>query len=377
MYNIVADENIPHLEQYFSQLGNITRVDGRSLTSQQLADADILLVRSVTPVNQELLCNAAVKFVGTATIGIDHLDVDYLNREGIAWANAPGCNANSVVDYIFSCFSTIDGLWQRLFAGASVGIIGRGNVGGCLQRRLQSLAINSKAYDPFLVEGEGLTHQLHDVLQSDVICMHTPLTKNGDYPSYHMLGANDLSQLKQGAVLINAGRGAAIDNLALLDCLESRKDIYCVLDVWEGEPVINKALLPYIDIATPHIAGYSYDGKVLGTQMIYQACCQALAIEADQLAAVGSNYELDLAGGDDDQIFSHAIKSVYDVMGDDQRFRQAMQQADGAVAQGLAFDSLRKHYPERREFSCYNIKRTTDTSTRLLGRLKAAGFHLE
>ena len=376
MFKIVADENIPHVENYFGSLGQIKQVNGRQLKPEQLQDADVLLVRSVTKVDEALLSQAAIKFVGTATIGIDHLDVNFLEQQGIAWANAPGCNADSVVDYIYSCFASIEGLWQRLFNGASVGIVGRGNVGGRLQQRLQALGVTTLAYDPLLEPTPLLSHDLNAVLNCDVVCMHTPLTKTGNYPSYHMLAKCQLEKLKHGAVLINAGRGAAIDNLALQQYLQQRPDVTCVLDVWEGEPVIAKGLLPFIHLATPHIAGYSFDGKVRGTQMIYQACCEALAIKPAVHGDGSEKLSLELVeSGDDLSSFSAAIQAVYDVKADDRRFRLAMNASNTAVEQAEAFDGLRKYYPERREFSCYQVL-SDSHSHRLNQWLAATGFQL-
>ncbi|MFD2312088.1 4-phosphoerythronate dehydrogenase, partial [Microbulbifer halophilus] len=267
---IVADENIPALEDYFGDLleggGRLERVNGRTLGRDQLARADILLVRSVTPVNEDLLADTPVRFVGSCTIGTDHLDTAWLDRQGIAWSAAPGCNANSVVEYVFCALAALAIDWR----GRSFGIVGCGNVGGLLQRRLRELEIPCAVYDPWLPDNPDAA-DLQTVLQQDVICLHAPLVKDGPHPSLHMVGAEQLAHIKDGAVLISAGRGAVVDNAALLELLQKRKRFSTVLDVWENEPAIDTRLLELVDIGTPHIAGYSMDGKLAGTRMIRDA----------------------------------------------------------------------------------------------------------
>tara|TARA_R110000868_G_scaffold364037_1_gene626524 strand:+ start:59555 stop:60703 length:1149 start_codon:yes stop_codon:yes gene_type:complete len=376
---IVADENIPYADEYFSHMGTIQKVKGRSLCAEQVANADIVLVRSVSQVDEALLKNSPVKFVGTATIGVDHLDTAYLERQHIAWANAPACNAHSVVDYVFSCFSQFDGLWQKLLADSCVGIIGLGNVGSRLQQRLTALGVSTKAYDPLLSDPSGdALYPLAEVLACDVICMHAPLTTSGPYPSRHMIGLAELQQLNPDALLINAGRGAVIDNQQLFAFLQQRPEQRVVLDVWENEPQIELALLPFINIATPHIAGYSLDGKRLGTAMVYQACCQALGVapqslsQSQALMPITIPAQLSAVAG-----LSHAIKQVYDVSGDDARFREAMNSASGdALLAAKRFDDLRKNYPERREFSCYHIANSEQLNPQLQRCLLASGFTL-
>ncbi|MGK0440440.1 MAG: erythronate-4-phosphate dehydrogenase [Pseudohongiellaceae bacterium] len=376
MLTIVADENIPLLDQFFSDIGSITRVNGRSMFAEQVVDADILLVRSVTHVNEALLANSTVRFVGTATIGIDHLDTDYLETKGIVWANAPGCNANSVVDYVFSCFCQVDNLWQQLFDNFTVGIIGLGNVGSCLQDRLNRLNIATKGYDPLLPESNLNTHDLSSVMSCDVLCLHAPLTKTGSYPSFHMIAESELALLKPGAVLVSAGRGAVIDNGALEVFLEGRPDVITMLDVWEGEPNIAMGLLPQVKIATPHIAGYSLDGKTLGTNMIYQACCDSLKLVSAEKIKGDQYFEIEVPESlSAVEAFCFTMAHVYDVSTDDQCFRESMLAADD-MQRAKRFDELRKFYPERREFSRYIITNSQCLPAQLNDWLKAAGFHL-
>jgi erythronate-4-phosphate dehydrogenase len=375
-YSIVADENIPGLETGFAALGSVTRVNGRLLQRQQLEGADILLVRSVTRVNRELLEGSSIRFVGSATIGTDHLDTDYLDAQGIAWANAPGSNANSVVEYVLSAFARVDGLLEKLLAGGTVGIVGMGNVGSSLYHRLDAMGIQCLAYDPLLPTGSfPILSELDRVLAADAVCLHAPLTRGGKYPSFHLLGQLELQQLKEGALLLNAGRGPVIDNAALSVCLDMRPDLTVILDVWEHEPAIDLELLSKVFLATPHIAGYSLDGKLAGTQMIYQACCLALGQPetfTTQGAELTQLIELDASGI---EALQRVIFASYDIAEDDQAMRKALVAVDGEQG-AAAFDALRKHYPVRREFSHYRVASSDSLAPALKAYLRALGFVL-
>ena len=373
MLKIVADENIPELFRYFSSLGAITTVAGRDLCASDVIDADILLVRSVTRVDASLLAGSAVRFVATATIGIDHLDIDYLNSRGITWVNAPGCNADSVVDYVFSNFSRISNLWERLFSGVRVGIVGYGNVGSRLYERLRCLGINSIVYDPLLNQAPQMMSSLAAVLNCEVVCLHAPLTTKGKYPSQYMIGAQELIAMKPDAVLISAGRGAVVDNQALKGHLLRKGQFHASLDVWEGEPVIDQELLDLISIATPHIAGYSWDGKVAGTRMIYEACSDFLQASRVDVGGDAPLLEICLLSSGVIEGLNEAILAVYDVKSDDVRLREALAScAEGGC--GKAFDRLRKNYPKRREFTCIKIKNSNELSEPLRCLLSAVGF---
>ena len=349
---IVIDENIPLAEAFFSPLAEVVRMPGRTLSAADVRDADALIVRSVTPVNEALLAGSKVKFVGTCTIGTDHLDVAYFNQQGIAYSSAPGCNANSVVEYIFSALSALNVDWR----GKSVGIVGCGNVGGHLHRRLLALGVDCRCYDPFLSHADNADLcSLDEVLASNIVCLHTPLTLSGPHPTRHLIGMAQLQQLTSGALLLNAGRGDVIDNNALLNFMQQRKDVQVVLDVWEGEPNINTSLLRLVDLATPHIAGYSFDGKVAGTEMIFQAFCSHFGIDATICAAdlvAADLTPLELSVSTDFELMRQAVLAAYDIRCDDARMREQLQNLPAhELRQG--FDTLRKNYPKRREFHCF------------------------
>lgn len=237
--SILADENIPALEPLFGPLGQLRRLPGRTLSADDVADADILLVRSVTRVGPDLLAGSSVRFVGTATIGTDHLDIPWLEEAGIHWCNAPGCNADSVVDHVLSALWHLAAERGRDPLDFCVGVVGAGNVGGRLLRRLEALGMRTLVCDPPRAEQEGEAGfvSLEQVLQeADLVALHTPLTDSGDHATWHLLQEDNLPLLKPGAILLNAGRGAVIDNGALLRLMERRDDLTLVLDVWEEEP---------------------------------------------------------------------------------------------------------------------------------------------
>lgn len=368
---IVADENIPLVDEFFHDLGEVVRLPGRQMRYEDVKDADALLVRSVTQVNAALLADTPVSFVGTCTIGVDHLDAAFLKSQGIRYASAPGCNANSVVEYVYAalCHLNVDWLSRK------VGIIGCGNVGGLLHRRLRAQGVDCYCYDPFLtVEQNADLSTLEEVLACDIISMHTPLTTGGAHPSFHLIGAAELAQIKSGAVLLNCGRGPVIDNQALLKHLHTREDLQVVLDVWEPEPEISQPLLARVALGTPHIAGYSYDGKLKGTEMIYQALCQhvnALPTKSvSDLVQPLQDNRLQVPALSSWDAVKYMIPRIYDIAADDRRLRElSAQSARGAVSFANGFDLLRKHYPVRREFHNYQVVAQQDD-----GWLSTLGF---
>ena len=346
MIKVLADENIPLAQELFGQLGQLQVKAGRDIHAHDLLGVDALIVRSVTKVNGDLFRYSQPRFVGSCTIGQDHLDTRYLEREGIAYASAPGCNALSVVQYVISVLARLKRLEPRRY---EVGIIGCGNIGRVLLKVLTRLGFSCCYYDPFLTDDDPASVSLDELMKRDIVCMHTPLTTTGPYPSYHMLNAERLAALKPGALLINAGRGAAIDSAALKTHLQTRPALQVALDVWENEPNIDVELMGLVDIATPHIAGYSYEGKINGSLMIYQQLAHHLGIEAKDInntvemvkrASLGERVKLPVRSVEE------AIFASYDVREDDKKLRD----------QGVAhFDALRKNYPRRREFSHYAL----------------------
>ncbi|NNA08016.1 4-phosphoerythronate dehydrogenase PdxB [Pseudomonas lundensis] len=351
---IVADENIPLIEEFFASFGEIRRLPGRQITRADVHDADVLLVRSVTRVDRELLEGSAVKFVGTCTIGTDHLALDDFEHAGIQWASAPGCNARGVVDYVLGSLLTLADIEGADLAQRTYGVIGAGEVGGRLVRVLRDLGWKVQVCDPLRQAAEGGDYvSLEQIIeQCDVISLHTPLSKSGDFATWHLLDEARLNRLKPGTWLINASRGPVVDNAALRNVLNAREDLQAVLDVWEGEPQVDVELADLCVLATPHIAGYSLDGKQRGTAQIYQALCAFLGQTpqvqlADLLPAPWlAKVELS-ANSDQAWALAMVCRGVYDPRRDDADFRRTL---TGPVdQQKQAFDGLRKHYPVRRE----------------------------
>lgn len=353
--HIVADENIPALEM-FDALGHVTRVPGRHMTSAQVAKADVLLVRSVTKVNAELLADSNVKFVGTATIGIDHLDTDFLNQQGIEWSSAPGCNANSVAEYVLSALCYFFPMGFDALIGKKAGIIGFGNVGKLVASKLRMLGMQVEAYDPLLNRAVYLPLQgLERVFDCDVLCIHAPLTEHGRFPSFHMITSRHWDHLRRDACLISAGRGGVIADTEIASLLVKRPDVRTAIDVWEHEPSINWDLAQAVNLATPHIAGYSYDGKVEGTRMIFQAMLMHFGRKYTHARRqTEARAVIDLKGVPSNMHIHYAIQCVYNIVADSERFKALL--ASPLEERSLLFDKLRKEYPIRRECSHYLLE---------------------
>ncbi|MBA2929086.1 4-phosphoerythronate dehydrogenase PdxB [Pseudomonas sivasensis] len=358
---IVADENIPLLDAFFQGFGEIRRVPGRSLDRATVEQADVLLVRSVTNVNRALLEGSKVRFVGTCTIGTDHLDLDYFKQTGIQWSSAPGCNARGVVDYVLGSLQTLAEIEGADLNQRTYGIVGAGEVGGRLVKVLKGLGWNVLVCDPprQIAEGGDYVSLAQIIEQCDVISLHTPLTKSGNGSTWHLFDRQRLEQLKPGTWLINASRGPVVDNAALREVLLEREDLQAVLDVWEGEPEVDVDLADLCVLATPHIAGYSLEGRQRGTAQIYQAFCAYLgqepSIQLSELLPALWLAEVHLnASTDPAWALATLCRSVYDPRRDDADFRRSL--VGTVQEQRKAFDLLRKHYPERREIDGLSVR---------------------
>lgn len=353
--NIFYDENMPFAAEFFADLGVLTPFAGRALSATDICDADVLLVRSITKVNEDLLQqNKALSFVGTATIGVDHIDQHYLATRNVNFHSAPGCNAVSVAEYVLSAMVILAERYLLPLAELTVGIIGAGNTGSRLSEKLSALNIKHVLCDPLLAESSADKRDfvtLEQALSCDVVSLHVPLTRTGQHATYHLLNAARLAQFNDNQILINACRGEVIDNTALLKMKQQGHPLKLVLDVWENEPNILFALISHCEITTAHIAGYSLEGKARGTEILYQALCQQLDIlpnkqltdflPAPAIGTVEINQEFD------EILLNQLVKMVYDIRRDDAIFRQQIN------IQG--FDHIRKTYPTRREFSSITV----------------------
>lgn len=377
---IIADENIPLVNEVFGKFGEVETYAGRAISSHHVRDADVLLVRSITKVDKQLLAGSTVRFVGTCTIGTDHVDQAWLRANDIAFSAAPGCNANAVVDYVLSTLVTLSRQQHFDLRERCVGIVGVGNVGGRLKNRLEALGVRCLCTDPLNddLELPGRIHLDELIAESDVISLHTPLEKNGEHPTWHLFNALNLPLLRPGTILVNSARGSVIDNQALLELLNERNDVTAVLDVWEGEPDISLPLLARAAVATPHIAGYSLDGKVNGTLLVYEAMCQHFnlprKLDVSTLLPEGDTLEAAAALGDHFEKACQMVTLAYDVLRDDHAFRQVM--TENNKNRASSFDALRKNYPVRREFGVIKI-RLSERDESLERALSAFGFKCE
>lgn len=361
MLKIVADENIIFARGAFSHLGEVVLLPGREISRARLVDADILLVRSVTKVDENLLDNTGIKFVGTATIGSDHVDKQYLGSRGIKFTDASGCNADAVAEYVFSALFDIASEMKFNLCEKSIGVIGVGNIGSRVSKFAASLGMKVLKNDPPLKRepNPGDYLELDELMNCDIITLHVPLNMKGIDRTFHLFDKQRLEKIKNGAILINASRGLVIDNNALTDIIQ-KKDIISVLDVWENEPEINVELLQKTKIGTPHIAGYSYEGKVNGTSILYNAVCNFLKINPvwkPVLPEIDEN-KIRIINRDINADIQKIISEIYKIKEDDKQLRE-IQDVTGNE-RGKYFDGLRKNYRLRREFSNYFIKLKND-----------------
>ena len=364
---ILADENIPFAREAFGTLGEVRLKHGRQISREDLTDVGLLMVRSITPVDASLLSGSNVRFVGTATSGIDHVAVPDLGQLGITFFAALGCNANSVSEYMAAAWLTLASQRGETLSGRRVGIVGVGHVGSLVAVKARALGMIPVLNDPPKARESGSRsyRPLEELLDCDIVTCHTPLTFDGPDPTAHLIGEAFLSRLKHGAWLCNAGRGGVVDESALHRALDARRLGAVVLDVWDHEPAIDGRLLSRVDIGTPHIAGYSLEGRLNGTGMVYEAACGFLGVPPSWSLAAAMPPRpagLPLPGfdGREDAAFGHLdregiaalaarVTAVYPILRDVDELRRTS--GLNASERGQVFDSLRKTYPVRREFS--------------------------
>jgi len=372
---ILIDENMPYAEQLFSQLGEVVLKSGRTLTAEDLVDADALMIRSVTKVNAELIEKAnKLKFVGTATAGMDHVDQALLKEKGIFFTAAPGCNKVGVAEYAFSVMMVLAQQHGFSVFDKTIGIIGAGQVGSYLQKCLEGIGLKVLINDP-IKQAEGDTRaftELEVLLeQADIITLHTPITRDGDYPTHHLINESVLNNLRSDQILINAARGPVVDNAALKARLQKNDGFIAALDVFEFEPEVDMELLPLLAFATPHVAGYGLEGKARGTTMIFNSYCEFLGNElrahASDLLPTAPVPQLVLDREWDEATLHNITQLVYDVRKDDALFRRE-------ISNPGSFDLMRKNYWDRREYSAVTL---VGEETSNLSPLEKLGFQVE
>ncbi len=372
---ILIDENMPYAEQLFSQLGDVVLKSGRTLTADDLVDVDALMIRSVTKVNAALIAKAnKLKFVGTATAGMDHVDQALLKEKGIFFTAAPGCNKVGVAEYAFSVMMVLAQQHGFSVFDKTVGIIGAGQVGSYLQQCLEGIGIKVLINDPPKQEqGDSRTFTPLDTLieQADIITLHTPITRDGEHPTHHMFDEARLNSLRGDQILINAARGPIVDNTALKARLLKNDGFIAALDVFEFEPEVDMELLPLLAFATPHVAGYGLEGKARGTTMIFNSYCEFLNKElnahASELLPTAPVPKLVLDRAWDEATLHTITQLIYDVRKDDALFRRE-------ISKPGSFDLMRKKYWDRREYSAVTLVGDESCNLSPLAKL---GFQVE
>ena len=377
---IVCATNMPYALEAFGTLGDARIIEGRIISPDDVRHADILAVRSTTRVDRDLLDGSRVGFVGTATIGTDHFDIPYLEGRGIRWCYAPGCNANSVSEYVTAallCLARRHGFRLR---GLTIGVIGVGNVGNRVVGKATALGLQVLQNDPPRQEATGASvfQPLDSILpQTDIVTLHVPLTSDGRHPTIHMADRRFFDRLKHGCILVNAARGAVVDTDALLRAMDRGIVSHAVIDTWEPEPAYRTDLLARADLATPHIAGHSFEGKVNGTVMVYREACRFLGVP-DAWTPDGllppplvPQIEVDAAEREDEDALWEVVRRVYDIEADDARMRAGIVADDRQRSKH--FDRLRSDYPMRREFPFTRVQLQRAGAT-LRGTVADLGF---
>ena len=374
MLKIVADEKIPFLKGVIEPYASIKYMAGKEIDSKAIADANALLIRTRTKCTGHLLKDSGVKFIGTATIGFDHIDTRYCDTNDIRWANAPGCNSSSVQQYMVAALLRISHEFRFRLKDKTLGIIGAGNVGWKVEKAASILGMNVLVNDPPRErrEGEKGFARIEKVLtESDILTFHVPLTVVGEDRTFHMINEKILKKVKRGTWLINTSRGEVADSTAVKQALESGRLAGVVLDVWEHEPDIDHELMHRTFISTPHIAGYSTDGKANGTAMIVNQMAHFFNLPVKEwypevLPEPSSpEIEINCKGLDEEDILRIAVEHSYNISEDDLKLRFAP--AD--------FEKQRGDYPLRREFPAYTLK-LKNGNKKIKGMLDKLGFKL-
>ncbi len=371
---IIIDDKIPYIRGAFENVADVVYLPGSKTTSEVVKDADAIVTRTRTICNEKLLAGSSVKFIATATIGFDHIDTDYCEANGIRWTNAPGCNSKSVEQYIASTLMVLAEKYGWKLNEKCIGVVGVGNVGSKVARIAEIFGMKVLLNDPprERVEGSEKFVSLETIQQqADIITLHVPLNMKGEDATFHLADSEFFSKLKRKPLLINSCRGEVTETNAVKNALKNGDISAFVCDCWENEPDIDLELLALTEIATPHIAGYSKDGKATGTLMSVQAVSNFFGLGLDNWKPTGVEepnnpvFELDGEGLSEQQIIAKAILHTYDIRNDDKALRNNVKQ----------FEQLRGDYPTRREFPAFTIV-AKNIQPETLQKLSNLGFNL-
>ncbi len=349
---IVADKKIRFLQGAFDSVAQVVTKEGKEIAAADVADADVLFIRTRTKCDARLLDGSSVRSIFTATIGFDHIDTDYCREHGIYWQNAPGCNAASVQQYIFSALAVLRSRYGYALRGQTLAIVGVGNVGKLVEKWANVLGMNVLRVDPLRAEAEGkegFCDYYEALAKADIVTFHTPLVRTGKNATYYLFDREAISHLKQGAVVLNTSRGEVFDTKAVVDGLRNGRISHAVIDVWENEPNISKELIDLADIATPHVAGYSSDSKRNASQMSADAFFDHYGLahtwKAAELAPPAEPEISIESGASEIDAACEMFLATYDILSDDGRLR----------TEPSGFESQRGNYPVRREVGAFHL----------------------
>jgi erythronate-4-phosphate dehydrogenase len=372
---IVSDNKIPFLRGVFEPFAQVLYLPGGDTTSEAVRDADALITRTRTRCDAALLAGSSVRVIASATIGYDHIDTAWCEANGIRWANAPGCNAASVEQYVAAALCTLSRRHAFPLAGRTLGVVGVGHVGSRVARLGAALGMRVLLCDPprARLEGPDAFVSLDEIIaRSDIVTLHVPLTRTGEDATWHLLDAARLSAMRPDRYLLNTSRGPVVDGAALKAALQGRALGGAVLDVWEDEPTPDRELLELADVATPHIAGYSADGKAAGTAAAVRTVAEVLDLPLRDWApaalpapAQPLSFTIDARGKTLSEVLSEAVLYTYDILSDDAALR----------ADPERFEALRGDYPVRREPGAFRLQLQGGTEE-MAERLSALGFRI-
>lgn len=371
MVNVVVDDKIPFIRGVLEEYANVRYLPAKEITNQQLAETDALVIRTRTCCNAELLDGTAVKLIASATIGHDHIDADYCKSKNIAWTNAAGCNASSVGQYVLSALLELGSRKSFRLHGKTIGVVGVGNVGAKVAYLAEILGMKVLLCDPPRAgkEGQAGFVTLEELVAvADITTIHVSLSHKGEDKTYGLFDSAVFSKVKKGAILINTSRGEVIEEAALKEVISKKQLSGVVLDVWQNEPDIDRELLDMVSIATPHIAGYSVDGKAMGTAMSVNALSKFFGWKLNEWFPASlpmpeqTLLQADFSEGAFEQSLYPLVKATYNITGDDKRLRLNPE----------GFEQQRGCYPLRREFDTYTVEAThiAATDRQRLGRLQ-------
>ncbi len=371
----IIDDKIPYIKGALEPFGEVVYLPGAKTTPEVVNDADAIVTRTRTICNEQLLKGSSVKFIATATIGYDHIDADYCAGAGIEWTNAPGCNSKSVEQYVLSALLVLAEKKGFELKEKTIGLVGVGQVGSKVAKVCELLGMQVLLNDPPRERKEGPEQFVsfqQIISKSDIISFHVPLTMHGEDATFQMADTLFFNALERQPIIINSCRGEVVDTFAAETAIQRGQISALVLDSWEREPNIDRNLLQLVDLGTPHIAGYSKDGKANGTTMSVQAVSRFFKLGIDDWQPQGVDVpeqtilQLDGLNRTEEEILREAVLFTYDIREDDKRLRENPND----------FEKLRGDYPVRREFPVFTIQ-YENISKETLEKLQKLGFKIE